>query len=77
MKILVTGGTGNVGNAVSKRCSSGGEVRLLSRKQPEVSKLPAGVEAAIGELTRIPYFVAITNKERGRRCLTKAANSTK
>ena len=55
MKILGAGGTGNVGSAVSKSCSSGGEVRLLSRKQPEVSKLPAG-EVAIGEPTRIPYF---------------------
>lgn len=51
MKILVTGGTGNVGGAVvSELLKRGAEVRVLSRKQPEAGKLPAGVEVAIGDL---------------------------
>ena len=45
MKILVTGGTGNVGGAVVKELlKRGAEVRVLARKQPETSKLPAEVE---------------------------------
>jgi len=51
MKILVTGGTGNVGGAVVKELlKRGTEVRVLARKQPEAGKLPAGVEIAIGDL---------------------------
>lgn len=51
MKILVTGGTGNVGGAVvSELLKRGAEVRVLARKQPEADKLPAGVEVAIGDL---------------------------
>ena len=51
MKILVTGGTGNVGGAVvSELLQRGAEVRVLARKQPEPGKLPAGVEVAIGDL---------------------------
>ncbi len=51
MKILVTGGTGNVGGAVvSELLKRGAEVRVLARKQPEAGKLPAGVEVAIGDL---------------------------
>ena len=51
MKILVTGGTGNVGGAVVKELlKRGAEVRVLARKQPEAGKLPAGVEIAIGDL---------------------------
>jgi uncharacterized protein YbjT (DUF2867 family) len=51
MKILVTGGTGNVGgNVVNELLKRGAEVRVLARKQPEVGKLPAGVEVAIGDL---------------------------
>jgi uncharacterized protein YbjT (DUF2867 family) len=51
MKILVTGGTGNVGGAVVKELvNRGAEVRVLARKQPEAGKLPAGVEVAIGDL---------------------------
>lgn len=50
MKILVTGGTGTVGSAVvSELLKRGAQVRVLSRKQPQPGKLPAGVEAAIGD----------------------------
>jgi Predicted nucleoside-diphosphate-sugar epimerases len=51
MKILVTGGTGNVGGAVvTELLKRGAEVRVLARKQPEAGKLQAGVEVAIGDL---------------------------
>ena len=51
MKILVTGGTGNVGGAVVKELlKRKANVRVLARKQPEEGKLPAGVEVAIGDL---------------------------
>ena len=51
MKILVTGGTGNVGGAVvTELLKRGTEVRVLARKQPEAGKLSAGVEVAIGDL---------------------------
>ena len=51
MKILVTGGTGNVGGAVvMELLKRGTEVRVLARKQPEAGKLSAGVEVAIGDL---------------------------
>jgi uncharacterized protein YbjT (DUF2867 family) len=51
MKILVTGGTGNVGRAVvSELLKRGAAVRALARKQPEAAKLPPGVEVAIGDL---------------------------
>jgi uncharacterized protein YbjT (DUF2867 family) len=53
MKILVTGGTGNVGGAVVKELlKRGAEVRVLARKQPEEAKLAAGAEIAIGDLIR-------------------------
>jgi uncharacterized protein YbjT (DUF2867 family) len=51
MKILVTGGTGNVGGAVVKELLKRDvQVRVLARTQPEQNKLPAGVEIAIGDL---------------------------
>ncbi|MEO6911728.1 MAG: NAD(P)H-binding protein, partial [Edaphobacter sp.] len=51
MKILVTGGTGNVGGSVVRELlQRGAEVRVLARKQPESGKLPANVEIAIGDL---------------------------
>jgi uncharacterized protein YbjT (DUF2867 family) len=51
MKILVTGGTGNVGGAVvTELLKRGAAVRVLARKQPEAGKLPAGVEVTIGDL---------------------------
>jgi len=51
MKILVTGATGNVGSAVvAELLKRGAQVRVLVRKQSAVEKLPAGVEASIGDL---------------------------
>lgn len=51
MKILVTGGTGNVGGAVVQELlKRGAQVRVLARKQPEPGRLPAGVEVALGDL---------------------------
>ena len=51
MKILVTGGTGNVGSAVvPELLKRGAQVRVLARKQPGEGRLPAGVEVAIGDL---------------------------
>ena len=51
MKILVTGGTGNVGRTViAELAKRGANVRVLARKQPEDGKLPDGVEVAIGDL---------------------------
>lgn len=51
MKVLVTGGTGNVGGAVVKELlKRGAQVRVLARKQPAAGKLPAEAEIAIGDL---------------------------
>jgi uncharacterized protein YbjT (DUF2867 family) len=51
MKVLVTGGTGNVGGAVvTELLKRGAEVRVLARRQPEAGKFPDGVEVAIGDL---------------------------
>jgi uncharacterized protein YbjT (DUF2867 family) len=50
MKILVTGGTGNVGGkVVSELLKRGAEVRVLARKQPE-EKVQTGVEIVTGDL---------------------------
>lgn len=51
MPILVAGGTGTVGRAVVQELlKRNARVRVLSRKQPEVGKLPANVEVAIGNM---------------------------
>ena len=51
MKILVIGGTGNVGGLVVQELARrGAAIRVLARKQPEAGKLPEGVEGAIGDL---------------------------
>jgi uncharacterized protein YbjT (DUF2867 family) len=51
MKILVTGGTGNVGRELVKNLvEQGVETRVLARN-PETAKFPVGVEAFAGDLT--------------------------
>jgi NAD(P)-dependent dehydrogenase (short-subunit alcohol dehydrogenase family) len=51
MKILVIGGTGNVGGVLVKELlKRKANVRVLARKQPEEGGLPAAVEVAIGDL---------------------------
>jgi len=51
MKILATGGTGNVGSVViTELLKRGADVRVFVRKQPDEGKIPAGVEVAIGDL---------------------------
>jgi uncharacterized protein YbjT (DUF2867 family) len=49
MKVLVTGGTGKVGTeVVNALLSRGAAVRILTRKKE--ARLPAGAEAAVGDL---------------------------
>ena len=51
MKILVTGGSGNVGSTVvTELLKRGADVRVLARKQPEAGKTQVGVEVALGDL---------------------------
>ncbi|HEX2917305.1 MAG TPA: NmrA family NAD(P)-binding protein [Edaphobacter sp.] len=51
MKILVTGGTGNVGRLVVRELlKRGAQVRVLARKEPEPGKLPLDVEIAFGDM---------------------------
>jgi uncharacterized protein YbjT (DUF2867 family) len=51
--ILVTGATGNVGAELVRALASGGEhVRALVRRDADRAKLPAGVDAFVGELNR-------------------------
>ena len=51
MKILVTGGTGNVGSEVIKQLvNRSASVRALVRKQEAAAKMPEGVEVIQGDL---------------------------
>ena len=51
MKILVIGGTGNVGGGVvTELRKRGADVRVFVRSQPEPGKLPPDVEVAVGDL---------------------------
>jgi uncharacterized protein YbjT (DUF2867 family) len=68
MKILVTGGTGNVGGTVVKELlKRGAEVRVLARKQPEAGKLPKGVES--------PSVICSTRFPWNRRCRGSTSSS--
>lgn len=63
MRVLVIGGTGNVGGAViTELLKRNAQVRVLARKQPEAGKLPAGVEIAIGDLLD-PVSVELAMRE--------------
>ena len=54
MKILATGGTENVGGSVVKELlKRGAKMRVLARKQPEETTLPARVEIAIDDLLHL------------------------
>jgi uncharacterized protein YbjT (DUF2867 family) len=51
--ILVTGATGNVGRELVRALVSAGEdVRALIRRDSDRSRLPAGVDAVVGDLNR-------------------------
>ncbi len=51
MKVLVIGGTGNVGSQVIQELRKrGASVRALVRKQEAAAHLPEGVEAVVGDL---------------------------
>jgi uncharacterized protein YbjT (DUF2867 family) len=51
--ILVTGATGNVGGELVRALLAAGEgVRALIRRASDRSRLPAGVDAAVGDLNR-------------------------
>lgn len=51
MKILVLGGTGTVGSeVVGELLKRGADVSALTRSEESAAKLPAGVEARIGDL---------------------------
>jgi uncharacterized protein YbjT (DUF2867 family) len=51
--ILVTGATGNVGAELVRALAGGGEqVRALVRRDADRARLPAGVDAFVGDLSR-------------------------
>ena len=54
MNVLVTGGTGTVGSQVVRELlSRGAQVQVLTRDAAKASKLPAGVKAVTGDLSRV------------------------
>ena len=75
MKVLVTGGTGNVGGAVvAELLKRDAQVRVLARKQPEAGKLPAGVEIAVGDLVD-PVSVELAMREVDKLFLLNAVTT--
>jgi len=51
MKVLVIGGTGNVGSqTVAQLLNRGADVRVMTSKEKNLQKLPNGVEGALGNL---------------------------
>jgi uncharacterized protein YbjT (DUF2867 family) len=60
MRVLVTGGTGKLGNAVARRLAErGDEVIALVRDESNAGELlPAGVELARGDATDRPRSAA-------------------
>jgi len=54
MNILVTGGTGTVGSQVVRELlARGAQVQVLTRDAAKASKLPAGVKAITGDLSKV------------------------
>jgi uncharacterized protein YbjT (DUF2867 family) len=54
MNILVTGGTGTVGSQVVRELlSRGAQVTVLTRDAAKAAKLPAGVKAVTGDLSKV------------------------
>jgi uncharacterized protein YbjT (DUF2867 family) len=54
MKILVTGGTGTVGSQVVRELlTRGAQVQVLTRDAAKADKLPAGVTAVTGDLSKV------------------------
>lgn len=59
MTVLVTGATGQVGNAIARRLAGDGvEVRALVRSPQRAEVLPAGVQAVLGDVTDAPSLRA-------------------
>ena len=54
MNILVTGGTGTVGSQVVRELlTRGAQVQVLTRDPAKAGKLPAGVTAVTGDLSKV------------------------
>ena len=54
MNILVTGGTGTVGSQVVRELlARGAQVQVLTRDPAKAAKLPAGVKAVTGDLSKV------------------------
>ena len=54
MNILVTGGTGTVGSQVVRELlARGAQVQVLTRDPAKAGKLPAGVKAVTGDLSKV------------------------
>lgn len=54
MNILVTGGTGTIGSQVVRELlTRGAQVQVLTRDPAKVGKLPAGVKAVTGDLSKV------------------------
>jgi nucleoside-diphosphate-sugar epimerase len=55
MTVLITGATGQVGNAIARRLADDGiEVRALVRSPERAGVLPAGVQPVFGDVTDAP-----------------------
>jgi farnesol dehydrogenase len=59
VKVLLTGGTGFLGKAVTRRLAAAGhELRLLAREGSRLRGLPAGIEVRRGDVTDAASFTA-------------------
>jgi dihydroflavonol-4-reductase len=59
MTVLITGATGQVGNAIARRLADDGvEVRALVRSPERARVLPAGVQPVFGDVTDAPSLRA-------------------